>query len=214
MNVRILIADDHSLVRRGLRALIEGEPGYTIVGEAVNGEETIRLVEELRPEIVLLDISMPGVNGIEITRTLHTAQPALCVLILTVHEDQSLLREAFAAGAMGYIVKRAADDELIRALQTVVRGELYIHPTMTSALIKAMMPSSPPPADEAVVEPLTPRELEVLRLLAQGYTNREVAQQLNISIRTAEGHRANLMDKLGISSRLDLVEYAKKHALL
>ena len=122
MTVRILIAEDHSLVRRGLRDLIEGEPGFTIVGEAVNGAETLRLVEELRPTIVLLDISLPDMTGIEIARRLRATQPAVAILILTVHEDQSLLREAFGAGVMGYIIKRAADDELIRALLTVARA--------------------------------------------------------------------------------------------
>lgn len=214
MSVHILIADDHALVRRGLQVLIEGEAGFEVMGEADSSEETLRLARELQPDILLLDISMPGRGGIEITRQLHLSQPDLRILILTAHEDDSLVREAFSAGAMGYIVKRAADAELINALKSLSRGDLYVHPSMTSALLQTL---TPPPSlldDSGQVESLTPRELDVLRRLAHGYTNRQMAEDLNISIRTVEGHRANLMGKLGLTSRLDLVEYAKKHSLL
>ena len=215
MTARILIADDHALVRRGLRALIEGDTNFTIVGQANDSGEAMRLAQELRPDILLLDISMPGIGGIEVARQLHVVQPALRILILTAHEDESLLREAFKAGVMGYIVKRTVDAELIRALQTVARGAQYIHPSMTGALLQILAPSArSTPRDSIDAETLTPRELEVLRLLVHGYTNRQVAENLSISVRTAEGHRANLMGKLGLSSRLELVEYAKAHSLL
>jgi two-component system response regulator NreC len=196
--IRILIADDHQLIRRGLADLIAGEADLTAVGEAV-----------------LLDINMPGVGGIEVARQLCAAQPAPRVLILTGYEDESLLREALRAGAMGYIVKRAADNELIEALRTVARGDPYVHASMTRALLQSLRPAPPPAGDEpAPVEALTLREQEVLRLLAQGYTNRQVADELSISVRTAEGHRGNIMSKLGLRSRLDLVAYAQKHSLL
>lgn len=212
--MRILIADDHRLIRRGLQTLIEGEPDFVLVGEAGDSAETLRLAEELRPDIVLLDISMPGIGGIEITRRLHAVQPALRILILTVHEDESILREALRAGALGYIVKRAADGELLDALRCVARGDPYVHNSMTRALFQALQPVEPAEHSVVPVEALTPRELEVLRLLAHGYTNRQVAEQLSVSIRTAEGHRSNLMSKLNLRSRLDLVEYAQKHSLL
>jgi two-component system response regulator NreC len=205
------------LIRRGLRDLIEGDSAFVTVGEAADSDETLRLAEELRPDVLLLDISMPGIGGIETTRRLHAAQPELRILVLTVHEDESLLREALRAGALGYIIKRAADGELLDALRAVSRGDPYIHPAMTRALIQALAQSAPPTAavhESAPVETLTPRELEVLRLLVNGYTNRQIADQLSISVRTAEGHRANLMGKLGLRSRLDLVQYAEKHALL
>jgi two-component system response regulator NreC len=213
--IRILIADDHQLIRRGLADLIAGEADLTAVGEASDSDETLRLAAALRPDVVLLDINMPGVGGIEVARQLCAAQPAPRVLILTGYEDESLLREALRAGAMGYIVKRAADNELIEALRTVARGDPYVHASMTRALLQSLRPAPPPAGDEpAPVEALTLREQEVLRLLAQGYTNRQVADELSISVRTAEGHRGNIMSKLGLRSRLDLVAYAQKHSLL
>ncbi len=215
MTARVLIVDDHTLIRRGLRDLIEGEPDLLAVGEAGSSDEALRLAEELQPDVVLLDVSLPGLGGIEVTRRLRAAQPELRVLILTVHEDESLLREALHAGAAGYIVKRALDSELIEALRAVAHGDPYIHPLMTRALLQALQPPPPPaPPAQAPVEPLTPRELDVLRLLAHGYTNREIAGHLSISVRTAEGHRASLMAKLGLRSRLDLVKYAEEHRLL
>ncbi len=215
MTVRILIADDHALVRRGLRSLIEGDTDFTIVGEANDSSETMRLAQELRPDILLLDVSMPGIGGIEVARQLHNAQPDLRILILTAHEDESLLSEALKAGVAGYIVKRTVDAELIEALQTVARGDQYVHPSMTCALLQIIAPTDLSTNRGTIeTESLTPRELEVLRLLVHGYTNRQVSEELSISIRTAEGHRANLMGKLGLSSRLELVEYAKAHSLL
>ncbi len=213
--MRILIADDHALVRRGLQALIEGESGFDPIGEAADAEETLRLARELQPDILLLDISMPGQGGIEITRQLHQAQPDLRILILTAHEDESLVREAFKAGAMGYIVKRAADAELVNALKSLSQGDLYVHPSMMNALLQTLTPPPPSSVEEpANVEALTARELDVLRRLVHGYTNRQIAEELKISVRTVEGHRANLTGKLGLTSRLDLVEYAKEHAIL
>jgi two-component system response regulator NreC len=213
MSVRILIADDHSVLRAGLRVLINAEPDLQVVGEATNGEETLRLARELRPNVVLLDISMPGPGGIEITRQLKTALPEAHVLILTVHEDEGLLRAGLQAGAAGYITKRATiESELINAIHAVWRGDMYVHPAMTRALLKDLSPS--PSADKHLVEPLTPREIEVLRLIAQGYTNRQAAELLGIGVRTVESHRANIMDKLDLRGRAALVCYAKEHGLL
>jgi len=213
--VRVLIADDHGLLRAGLHALLEAEPDVEAVGEATTGEETVRRAEELSPDVVLLDISMPGPGGIEVTRELKASLPEVRVLILTVHEEKALLREAIRAGAAGYITKKALEPELINAIQAVQRGDLYIHPTMTRALLEES-PGGNEVArgDEELVDPLTRRETEVLSFIAQGYTNSETAEILHISVRTVETHRANIMDKLGAERRVELVRYAIDHGLL
>jgi two-component system response regulator NreC len=212
MTIRILIADDHGVLRAGLRALLNAETDMEVIGEAAEGQAALRMAEELKPDVALLDLSMPGLGGIEITRLLKTASPAVRVLILTVHEDESLLREAMRSGASGYITKRAIEAELINAVRSVWRGDLYVHPSMTRALLEGLSPNSAA-ADEPV-EPLTAREIEVLQFLAQGYTNRQIAEELCISTRTVESHRANLMGKLGLHGRVALVRYARERGLL
>lgn len=211
MLIKILIADDHGVLRAGLRALLNAEEGLEVVGEAADGPETLRLALEFEPDMVLLDISMPGPGGIEITRQLKKRLPQTRVLILSAHEEQSLLRQAIQAGAAGYITKRAIESELTNAIQAAWRGDIYVHPTMTRALLKDA-PSPPSPEEEYC--PLTPRETEVLALLAQGHTNRQTAKILNISVRTVETHRANILDKLQLRGRVALVRYAKQHNML
>lgn len=213
MSIRILIADDHGVLRAGLRALLSAEPELEVVDEASSGNEALSLANELQPDLILLDISMPDLGGIEVTRRLKEMLPNTRVLILTVHEDESLLQEAIQAGASGYIVKRAVESELIDAIRAVWRGDLYIHPAMTRALLKEMSPSQSS-NNEAPVESLTPRETDVLRLIAQGYTNRQMADMLSISVRTVESHRSNLMGKLDLHSRVELVRYAKENNLI
>lgn len=212
MAIRILIADDHGLIRAGLRALLSTEPDFEIVGEAVDGLETLQLVSELRPDLVLLDVSMPDPDGIEITRQLNKILPDTRVLILTIHEDEGLLREAIRAGASGYIVKRAVETELIDAIHAIWRGDLYVHPSMTRALLKDL--PFPSASDKTQPEQLTPREREILLFLVDGYTNRQIAEALGIAVRTVESHRANLMGKLGLHNRVELVRYARKLGLL
>lgn len=212
MAIRILIADDHGVIRVGMRAFLEKEPGFQVVGEAANGQEAQKLAAELQPDIVLLDISMPDLDGIQVTRHLRKSVPQTRILILTLHEGVSMLREAIAAGAAGYITKRAVDVELVGAIETVMRGETYVHPSMTQALIKDLVfepDSVKPPA-----QLLTPRESKVLQLIARGQTNRQIAKTLSLSIRTVDSHRANLMNKLGVSKRDDLIHYAIEHHLL
>jgi len=212
MPIRILIADDHGVIRAGLCALLSGFPELEVVGEAMDGRDTVTKSAELQPNIVIMDLSMPEMGGLEATRQLSQIAPEVRVLILTVHEEASLLKEVIRAGAAGYIIKRAVEDELIHAIRVVARGDMYVHPSMTRTLLSASPPSEEFEASE--VETLTAREIEVLRLLAKGYTNRQIAEQLGISPRTAEGHRANLSGKLGVRSRVELVEYAQKHGLL
>jgi DNA-binding NarL/FixJ family response regulator len=211
MRAKILIADDHGVLRAGLRALLNAAPDLTVVGEAADGDEAFRLTEELGPDVVLMDISMPGCGGIEATARLRQLRPNARVLILTFHEDETLLKEAIRAGASGYIVKRAVESELINAIRAVLRGDLYVHSGMTRALLADS--SSPGPSSQMPVERLTPREMEVLRLIAQGHTNRQIAELLTISVRTVETHRANLMGKLQLESRVELVRYAAEHGL-
>ena len=214
MTIRIIIADDHGVLRAGLRALLSAEPELEVIEEATNGEEALKLAKELQPDIVLMDISMPGASGIDVTRRLKQIMPDVRILILTVHEDEGLLQEAIQAGASGYIVKRAVESELIDAIRAVWRGDLYVHPTMTRALFKEI--SSPASANnkDAPVEALTPREVDVLQLIAQGYTNRQMADMLSISVRTVESHRSNLMGKLNMHSRVELVRYARENDLI
>jgi two-component system response regulator NreC len=210
--ISVLIADDHGVLRAGLRALLNSEPEMEVVGEAADGEQTLRLAEELHPDVVLMDLNMPKGDGIYTTRHLKELLPEVNVLILTVHEDDSLLREAIQCGAAGYILKRAVESELITAIQAVARGEMYIHPAMTRALLDQSTAKTLP--DQTHSSTLTVREYEVLRLIAQGNSNRQVASLLTISVRTVESHRANLMEKLNLTCRVDLVRYAAQHGML
>jgi two-component system response regulator NreC len=209
---KVLIADDHTIVRTGLRALLQAEASLVLVGEATGGYDALQLVEELKPDILVLDISMPDLDGISVTRQLQTQYPDLKILILTLHEDKALLREAIKSGASGYILKRAAETELISAIQIVMRGDMYIEPSMLRDLIDA--PTQPVNKSQGSLESLTPREIDVLKLIVQGYTNRQIGEELCISVRTVEGHRANLSDKLGTRSRVELVRYAREQGLL
>lgn len=212
--IRILIADDHGVMRAGLRALLNPEPDVEVVGEATDGQETLRRAAELQPDVVLLDISMPGMDGVEVTQQIQESLPDTRVLILTVHENRELLQEAVRAGALGYVTKRAIKSELINAIHAVQRGDMYVHPAMTRALLTGQSQSQDGDVEDDLVEPLTARETEVLRLIALGHTNRQAAQLLHISVRTVETHRANIMGKLDASGRVDLVRYAMDHGLL
>ena len=212
MSLRILIADDHGVLRAGLRALLNSEPDMEVVGEAADGDEALRLTRALHPDVVLMDINMPGCGGIDATRQLMELRSGIRVLVLTVHEDRYLLQEAIQAGAAGYILKRAVESELVDAIKAVARGDMYVHPAMTRALlVDAALVSD---TDPVAIDTLTPREVEVLRLIAQGHTNRQVAELLTLSVRTVESHRANLMDKLELHSRVELVRYAAQNGLL
>ncbi len=212
MTIRVLIADDHAIVRAGLRTLITSETDLQLIGEATGGLEAMEKVQELVPDVLVLDISMPDLDGIEVIRALKKANSTCAILILSVHEDEALLREAIKLGAAGYIIKHAAESELIAAIRSVFRGDMYVHPKMIRSLLQTEDKSIH--RDRAIGEPLTSREEDVLKLLVQGYTNKQVAEELSISTRTVEGHRANLTEKLGIRSRVDLLRYARDHQLI
>ena len=212
MSTRILIVDDHGLIRAGLRALLDSEEDIEVVGDAGDGNTAVQLANELKPDIVLMDISMPEMNGIEATGKIKQILPQTQVLAMTVHEDESMLREMVRAGASGYIIKRAMKAELLRAIQLVLQGNLYIYPSLTRALfMNGIKPEVEKPNHR---DALTPREKEVLYLLARGYTNHQIARELSISTRTVEGHRSSLTSKLGFSSRMELVNYAEANGLL
>lgn len=212
MTINILIVDDHGLFRAGLRALLENRNDWNVVGEAADGESAVQIARDLQPDIVLMDVSLPAMSGIEATYQIKQAAPKARVLALTVHEDDSMLREMVRAGASGYIIKRAVESDLINAIQVVSQGYMYVYPAMTRALFKDIAPADSLPSTDHVT--LTNREIEVLKLLAKGYTNRQIAQELSISPRTVEGHRSSLVDKLGFSSRVEMVNYAEEHGML
>lgn len=207
-----MLADDHAVLRDGVRMVLEAHPGFKVVGAADNGVDAVALVRVLRPDIAVLDVAMPRLNGLEATREIRACCPDTEVIVLSMHEGEDYLREALRAGAAGYVLKRAAAKELVRAIQAVQGGESYLDPALTRTLIsdyvrKVDRADTPPDA-------LTERELEVLALVAEGFTNRQIALKLNISIKTVQSHRANLMDKLNLHDRTELVRYAIRRGLI
>ena len=211
--VKLLLVDDHPIVRSGLRMLFLSEPRMQIVGEAGSGEEAIEAVQRLKPDVVIMDVSMPGMNGIEATRRIKAAHPETQVLALTMYEDEQYFFEMLNAGASGYIPKRAAPDDLVSAIQVVAEGNVFLYSTLARFLIRDM-------AEREAAEPeqsedmLTAREREVLTCIAEGMTNREIAEALVISIKTVERHRENIMAKLDMHNRVELVKYAIKKGLI
>jgi two-component system response regulator NreC len=212
MPIKIAIADDHAVVRAGLRALLRSEPSLSLIGEAAGGVEAVELAGRSCPDIMILDLSMPDLDGIEVTRRVKAICPTTSILILTVHEDEALLREAIKAGASGYVLKRAAEAELLSAINTVRQGHLYVDPALMRSLLEPEKKKTITPT--RTIEELTQREVEVLKLIVQGYTNKQMAEELKLSVRTVEGHRANINDKLGLRNRVELVRFAKEHNLI
>ncbi len=212
MTIRVLIADDHSVIRAGLRALLGSDPALEVVGEAGDGPQTVALAERLSPDVVLLDIGMPGEDGIQVARKLKATLPQVRVVFLTMHEDEDLMREAIAAGASGYVTKRAEEAEILEAIHAAHRGDFYVHPALARSLMK---PGAAPPAPAgAGEEPLTTREVVVLRMLARGFTNRQIGETLGLGSHAVEACRATLVAKLGATSRVELIRYAEMHGLL
>ncbi|MHB1243312.1 MAG: response regulator [Gaiellaceae bacterium] len=208
--IRVLIVDDHAVVRSGLKLLLDAEPDMEAVGEAENGSRALFEAIELKPDVVLMDLVMPEAGGLESMPTLLQSVPDTKVLVLSMQDDPRYVREAFAAGASGYLLKEAADVELVAALRAVAAGERYVHPTLGARMVAADATAR----QRAETDPLSEREREVLHLLALGHTNQEIADMLFISVRTAETHRAHIMRKLGLSTRAELVRYAIAEGLL
>jgi two-component system, NarL family, response regulator NreC len=208
--ISVLIVDDHTLVRSGLRLLLEAEEGLVVEDEAADAEQAIRLARLHKPDVVLLDVVLPGRSGIEAAPEILAAAPHARILVLSMQDDPSYVRQAFAAGASGYLLKEAADDELVQAVREVAGGSRYVHPALGARLAAAEAEARA----RAEADPLSEREREVLRLLALGHTNQEIAKLLFISVRTAETHRAHVMQKLRLSTRAELVRYAIRQGLL
>ena len=205
--IRVMIVDDHAVLRSGLRLVIEREDGLEVAGEAGTAEDAVRSFERLQPNLVLMDLEMPGIGGLAGVQRLQELHPEVSVLVLSMHGEADDVRRAFEAGAMGYVLKTAADEELIRAIRAVSSGERYLHPSLGAVLAQ-------PPQSRGAVDELSTREREVLRLLALGHTNQEIAQQLYVSVRTVESHRAHIMTKLRAASRAEMVRHAIEGGLL
>jgi DNA-binding NarL/FixJ family response regulator len=210
VSTRVLIVDDHAVVRAGLRLLLEAEDDVEPVGEAGSGRDAIFQNRSAKPDVILLDVVMPDGSGLDVIPTLLHERPEAKVLVLSMQDDPQYVRQAFAAGASGYVLKEAADTEVVAAVREVAKGGRYVHPELGARLVAAETEA----ARHAEEDPLSDREREVLRLLALGHTNQEIAKQLYISVRTAETHRAHIMQKLRLSSRAELVRYALAQGLL
>ena len=208
--IHVVLVDDHAVVRSGLRLLLDGQEDIEVVGEAGNAKDAIFRARALKPDVILLDVVMPGESGIEVLPNLLKESPDTNVLVLSMQDDPSYVREAFAAGASGYVLKEAADAEVVAAVREIAGGGRYVHPALGARMVAA--DAQERAAAEA--DPLSERERDVLRLLALGHTNQEIAEQLYLSVRTAESHRAHIMQKLRLSTRAELVRYALSHGLL
>ena len=205
--IRILLADDHAILRDGIRALFQDEPDMLVVGEAEDGHTALRLITELKPDVVVLDIGMPLLNGLDATRQIKRDHPRTRVLILTMHENEEYVRQVLASGAMGYILKDAAARELIDAIRAVYRGEAVLSPAITRLVIEDYLRWGDLQTNHHEND-LSPREREILQLIAEGYTNKQIAEILFISIKTVQTHRTNLMSKLDLHDRGELIKYA------
>ena len=214
METRILLADDHAVLRSGLRLLLDAQTDLKVIGEANNGSEALALAARLQPDLILLDLTMPGLSGMEALPALRKAAPSARVLILTMHDDVGYLRQALQRGASGYVLKKAADSELISAVRAVMRGEVHLHPSLTKSLLEDLLPNSSEAVPADPWEELSEREQEVLTLVALGHTSAEIAQRLSLSVKTVETYRARGMEKLGLRSRAALVQFAMAHGLL
>ena len=205
--IRILIADDHTLLRNGIRALLEDEQDIVIVGEAEDGREAVRLAGQLKPNVVLMDIAMPLLNGLEATRQIKREYPETRILVLTMYDHEEYFREMLEVGASGYIIKRAAANELVSAIRAVYNGEAVLSPAITRLLLEDYL-SRDIHKSENDVNALSSREREVLQLIAEGKTSKEIAEILNLSVKTVQSHRTSLMQKLDLHDRGDLIKYA------
>ena len=216
-SARVLVADDHAVLRAGLRLLLNSQSDLTVVGEAGDAREAMALAESLQPDLILLDLTMPGLSGIEALPVLRRLAPAARILILTMHDDESYLRQALRKGASGYVLKKAADSELISAIQAVLRGEIYVHSAMTRALLSDLVSRDDSARGVGGADPwetLSERETGVLRLVARGHTNADIADRLSLSVKTVETYRARGMEKLGLRTRAQLVQAAMDNGLL
>ena len=214
MKIKLLLVDDHAVVRSGLRMLLEGEADVEIVGEAGTASEAINAVPSLKPDVVLMDIGLPDISGIDAAEQIKRLWPEVAVVALTIHEDQEYFFKMLEAGASGYVPKRAAPEELMTAIQVAASGEVYLYPSLAKLLVKDYLMHEPGESSEQNRNNLTPREQEVLTLLADGDSNPEIADKLSISPKTVSRHRENIMRKLNLHSRTELVKYAIRKGII
>ncbi len=214
MTIRLVLVDDHYIVRTGLRMLLEGEADVQIVGEAGNAREAIAMMEALKPDVVLMDIGLPDLSGIDATREIKRLHPAIAIVALTIHEDEQYFFRMLEAGASGYVPKRAAPDELITAIRAAAAGEVYLYPSLAKLLVRDYLTHEPLGKNQAALDGLTSREEEVLGYLAEGASNDEIAEKLIISPKTVARHRENIMSKLNLHTRTELVKYAIRKGII
>ena len=211
--IRVLLADDHRILREGIRALIDDQEDMQVVGEAEDGLETVKKVAKLQPDVVVMDIAMPLLNGLEATRQIRRDFPQVKVLILTMHDNEEYIRQVLAAGALGYVLKDAAARDLLGAIRTVNQGEAVLSPAITRLVIEDYLRWGDI-RPEDTTDGLTAREREVLQLIAEGYTNKEIADIMSLSVKTVQSHRTNLMNKLDLHDRGELIKYANQKKII
>jgi two-component system, NarL family, response regulator NreC len=212
--IRILLADDHTVVRRGLRLLLEGQPEFSVVAEASDGKQAVEAAETSRPDVVVLDVAMPNLNGIEAAQRILASNPAIAIVVLSMHSDEGYVLRALKAGAKGYLLKDAAEGDLIEAIKTVTRGKTFFSSEITKMLAEDYVREIRARGSEDSYELLTPREREILQLLAEGKSNKDIAGMLNLSLYTVETHRRNLQDKLNVHSFAELILYAVRKGVI
>jgi len=212
--VRILVVDDHAIVREGVRMILAKENDLEVVGEAGDGQQALDLTELLRPDVIIMDISMPGMGGIEATQTVRAKHPEVQVLALTMHEDESYVFQLLRAGAAGYVLKRAAAQDLVQAVRAAAKGEAFLYPSVARKVVEDYLRRVETGEERERYDGLTTREKEILTLIAQGLSNQQIAEKLFISIKTVQTHRAHILEKLGLHDRTELVRYAIRKGLI
>jgi len=213
-DIQVLLAEDHTIVRKGLRSILDSAPGIKVVGEAEDGRAALQAARQLHPDVVLMDVTMPGLNGLEATRQIKQELPDIKILILTVHTNEKYILQVLRAGASGYLVKQAAVEELTSAIEAVHRGDSFLSPSISKKVVEAYVGQGASVATQDSYEKLTPREREVLQLIAEGHSSREISEILHISIKTVGVHRTNLMTKLDLHNAAELTQYAVRKGVI
>jgi two-component system response regulator NreC len=212
--IRVLVVDDHAIVKEGIRMIISSDPGLEVVGDACSGEEAIQKVAELSPDVVLMDVAMPGLSGFEATRAIRKGWPEVKVVALTIHDSEAYVFQMLQAGAVGYVLKRSESVDVIHAVKAASRGEAVLHPAVASLVINDYLARVDCGEERASFDQLSEREREIVKLIAEGRTNKEIASLLFLSVKTVQGHRANLMRKLGLHDRTEIVKYAIRRGII